>query len=128
MATWAEIKNFIRQNYIVSAEEGNTLKLEFNVDANRSQLVFVMGLDTGDEYATVRFFSAFATKDDLSPTQFMEIAKDPIYGVAEFGGLLGYMHNALMADIDASEISLPLNLITAVADETEKSLGLGDRL
>jgi len=128
MATWPEVKDFIRSNYVVASEDGNLMRLEFNAGNGRTQLIFVMGVDTGDEFASVRFFSPFAQEGDISPSQFLELARNTTFGLAETAGLLGYVHNAFLADLDASEINVPMVAVTGFADQTERRLGLGDKL
>lgn len=103
------------------------MRLEFDTGGGRSQLVFVMGVDTGDDFSSVRFFSPFAKEGDISPSQFLELARNATFGLAETAGMLGYVHNAFLADLDASEINVPMMAITGFADQTERRLGLGDK-
>lgn len=128
MATWQEVKNFIHTNYVVSNEQGNLLALEFQTDRGRSQLVFVSGIEGSDDLNSVRFFSPFARVDQISPAQFAQLASNAIFGLAEQADLYGFVHNAFLADLDASEIHVPMNYITMLADQVERQLGLGDNL
>lgn len=126
MATWQEVKNFIHTNYVVSNEEGNLLVLQFQTEGGRSQLVFVSGFDSADELSSVRFFSPFARVDQISPAQFAQLASNTIFGVAEVADMYGFVHNSFLADLDASEIHVPMNAVTMLADQVERQLGLGD--
>lgn len=128
MVTWHEVKEFIRRNYVVSSEQGNLLALEFQTDRGRSQLMFVSGIEGSNDLDSVRFFSPFARTDQISPAQFAQLASDAIFGLAEQADFYGFVHNAFLADLDASEIHVPMNYITALADQVERQLGLGDDL
>lgn len=128
MATWSEVKNYIRSNYIVAAEDSGFMRLQFDTGDARSQVIYVMGIETGDEMASVRFFSPFAQVDDISPSQLVEVVRGAIFGVAEIADLYGHVHSSFLADLDASEIHVPMSAVTSEADRTERLLGLGDRL
>jgi len=128
MATWSEVKDFIRTNFTVAFEDANLMRLQFDAGNGRSQLIVVMGLETGDEFSSVLFFSPFAQEGQISPSQFLELARNTTFGLAVVAGLMGYVHNAFLADLDASEIRIPMLAVTGIADQTERRLGLGDRL
>jgi len=126
MANWTEVKDVIRSNYTVASDKDNFLRLNFEAPGGRSQLIIVMGFESEGELSRVVFFSPFAKEGQISPSQFLELAKDTTLGLAVMGGLLCYVHNAFLADLDASEIHVPMLLVAGIADETERRLGLGD--
>jgi hypothetical protein len=125
MATWQEVKSFIKSNYVISQESADVLALEFQIEDNRTQLIFVADFDSVD---CVRFFSPFAKTSDISADQMIKIASTAVFGLAISGELVGAVHMVPTADLDASEINFPLALLSAYADGLEKSLGLGDKL
>lgn len=128
MATWQEVKDFIRSNYVVSSEEGSLMVLQFETDRGRSQLIFVGGIENASELSSVRFFSPFARVDQISPAQFAQLASGSVFGLAESAGMYGFVHNSFLADLDASEINVPMVAVTMNADQVERQLGLGDSL
>lgn len=128
VATWADVKNYITSNYIIQNDNGNSLSLLFNIGDNRSQLVFVMGIDGAGDMSSARFFSPFANRADISPAQFANLAEDAVFGLAALGDYYGVVHNAFLANIDSTEIDTPMTAVTSFADQIEKRLGLGDAL
>lgn len=126
MATWAEVKQFIGSNYKVTSTTDRMLTLEFETQPGRSQLVFVMGIEDAEELSGVRFFSAFAEVGQISPAQFAQLANNTLFGLAEQAGYYGLVHMSLLADLDASEIHVPMLAVTSQADKIERQLGLGD--
>jgi len=126
MATWLEVKQFISNNYKVSDATDRMLTLEFETEPGRSQLVFVMGIEDAEQLSGVRFFSAFAEVGQISPAQFAQLANNSLFGLAEQAGYYGLVHMSLLADLDASEIHVPMLAVTAQADKIERQLGLGD--
>lgn len=128
MATWSEVKNFIKSNYRIQSETDGTLTLVFDSDGGRSQLVIVMGIEGAGELSSARFFSPFARVDQITPSQFANLAQASIFGLAAVGDYYGLVHTALLENLDASEITTPLAFITGEADGIERNLGLGDDL
>ena len=126
VATWAEVKQFIGSNYVVSNTTDRMLTLEFPTQPDRSQLVFVMGIEDAEEMNGVRFFSAFAEVGQISPAQFAQLANNTLFGLAEQAGYYGLVHMSFLADLDASEIHVPMLAVAAQADKIERQLGLGD--
>jgi len=128
MATWPEVKEYIKANYVTTEESDSLLSLQFQTGRGRTQVVFVMGIEDAGPLNCARFFSAFAKVEQISPYQLAELAKSSVFGLAETGGLYGFVHNACLADLDASEIAVPMNAVTEHADNVERQLGLGDSL
>lgn len=128
MATWLEVKDFIKSNYRIQSETDGTLTLVFDSESGRSQLVIVMGIDGVGDLSSVRFFSPFARVDQIGPAQFANLARESVFGLAAVGDYYGLVHIALLENLDASEITTPLGHLTGQADGIERNLGLGDDL
>ncbi len=128
MATFLEVKNYIKSNFQIQSEEDTFLTMVFNTGNGRSQLVLVMGVEGAGEMSSVRFFSPFARVDQISPAQFANLAEGTVFGLAQMADLYGVVHNAFLENLDESEITTPLMAVTSSADAFEKSLGLGDDL
>ena len=128
MATWAEVTTYIKSNYRIQNETESALTMVFDTGSGRSQLIIVMGVEGASDLSAVRFFSPFAKVDQISAQQFTGLADGTIFGLAAMAGMYGLVHNAFLANLDASEIETPLAFLTAGADAIEKSFGLGDAL
>ena len=128
MATWPEVKSFIKSNYEIQSETELTMTMVFETGGGRSQLVYVMGIEGADLLSSVRFFSPFAEVSQISANQFAGLADGVLFGLARLADFYGVVHNSFLADLDASEINTPLIAVTSQADKMEKQLGLGDNL
>jgi hypothetical protein len=128
VATWLEVKTYIKSNYVIQSETELTMTMEFDTGGGRSQLVFVMGIEGAGDMSSLRFFSPFAEVSQISATQFAGLADGVVFGLARLEDFYGVVHNSFLADLDASEINTPLMAVTSQADKMEKQLGLGDDL
>lgn len=123
MATKAEVISHIKSTFVVSSENEHMMFLNFFGDDNRSQGVFV----AVDDYKMM-VNSVFATTEDITAEQAFKAAEenDTAFGIGRIGTLYVVKHLVQIADIDPSEVDGALRLTSAVADELEKELGLGD--
>lgn len=124
MASWFELRNFIESNYRISNIDGNTLTLLFETDDNRSQLVFVTGVDMDRGIAI--FSSPFAKTSDISPQQFAACSENTFLGLRRLGDLYAVVHLVPLENADASEVDWAMVFVASAADDLERSLGLGD--
>lgn len=130
MATWREVENYLSSNYQVEKIDSNLIKIVFGVGDGRSQLIFVSGmlLDAGED-AFVSFASPFARVDQITPQQLANcMAENPAASFARLGDLYMLRNIAPLNNLDANEIEWPLKWVTVMADQLERSLGLGDDL
>jgi len=130
MATWREFENYLSSSYKFEKLSSNCIKMGFRFDDGRTQLIFMEGLALDDqENAVVAFSSPFARVDQLTPQQLVNcMADNGFLGVVMDSDMYMLRHVVPLANLDASEIEWPLRFVTEMADEIEKSLGLGDDL
>jgi hypothetical protein len=124
MATWPELRAFIESNYRISKVDGNTLTLVFGTANNRSQLIFVTGVDM--DRGVALFASPFANVTDISPAQFAACSENTFLGIRRIGDLYTVVHMVPLENADASEVEWAMAFVVSAADELERSLGLGD--
>lgn len=124
MASWAEIRNYIKSNYVVGMEQGDTIGLEFNTGNSRSQLVFVSWLEIDEPQ--VIFRSPFAKRERVSAERVLQAAMGTPYGVTMTDSWYTLSHVQLASSIDALEIDQPMMWVTVFADKLEQELGQGD--
>ena len=130
MATWQEIKSYIHSNYKVQEDAGELLTLVFSVDGGRgrSQLIHVLSfIEEGNPLSHVVMFSPIGEMAQIDAGRALKEASQYTFGVGLVGDLLGIKHTQLSATIDPSEIDVPFDIITEIADALEKALVGGDR-
>lgn len=129
MATWREVENYLSSNYQIEKLDNALIKLVFGVGNGRSQIVLVQGLALDDDDAIVSFASPFARVDQITPQQLVScMADNTAIGVALIADMYMLKNVAPLKNLDANEIEWPLTFVTTIADELERSLGLGDVL
>lgn len=120
MATAAEARAFVKQNFNVDEMDGGMLKMLWDLEDGRSQLVFV---NVSEELMMV--VSPIAKVGSISADKVFD-ANDNFWGIVKFGELYCLSHVILLANADANEIAQPLEMLAVLADKMENSLGLGD--
>lgn len=125
MATWAEIKNYVKSNYVVGMDEGNTLGLEFNTLNGRSHTVFISWIEV--EEPIIAFRSPFAKRANVSADRVFQAAEAIPYGVVTVGDMYALSNVQVAATLDALEIDEPMKWVTLFADKLEADLGQGDQ-
>lgn len=118
MATQAQVRQFIEENYKYDVLESGLLKILFTGEDGRSQLIFVAINDLN-----IQISSPFAKTEDVTPKQALEANTKFSLGIQLFfGELFVVKHYVELADIDESEIRENFKLVASVADDLEKEL------
>lgn len=120
MATWAEVKKYISNKYTIDDASDSLLRMTFNAENGRSQMVFVGG---GDTAVVIR--SPFAKVGEVQPGKIFD--NTGIFGVTVIGELYCLTHTMLTETLDSLELDVPLELLVSEADQLERALGLGDK-
>jgi len=122
MATKAEVRNYIKSNFrYEDTDDIDFMKLLVELDDDRSQLTFVSILDKA-----LMISSMFATKDDITPAQAMNLGQSQILGIKQMDNFYAVVNYVPTADIDASEINTGILFCAIQADNMEQEVG-GDR-
>jgi hypothetical protein len=122
MATKAEVRNYIKSNFrYEDTDDIDFMKLLVELDDDRSQLTFVSILDKA-----LMISSMFATKDDITPAQAMNLGQSQILGIKQIDNFYAVVNYVPTADIDASEINTGILFCAIQADNMEQEVG-GDR-
>jgi hypothetical protein len=129
MATWYEVVDYVRSHYKIADESSNKVKLLFNTEGLRSQLVFLWRnalLDGEEEWLQIE--SPFAQLGSANLQQVLEEVGNVVCGGAALNGNhLTIRHAVPLANVDINEFERPLILVTATADRLEKQLVGGDK-
>jgi hypothetical protein len=127
MATWEGFREFIKENYVVKAESGNLLWMEFPI-GERHQTVLIHHYKDTDGDGWIKLSSAISRY--LDGVQIQESLE--YIGTQLCGGLLqrdytySVAHAMPIADISKEEFEIPLWIVIHTADELEKRFQNGD--
>ncbi len=123
MATWQEVKSFVKSNYsgVAETDDGTLITMTFVYpeDANRTQMVGVA--NSGGPW--IRFMSIVGTKSEVNLERLFEECK--IFGVTLTEGSYFLVHNQLLETVDTAEINEALSWVAAAADDVEKVVTSG---
>lgn len=125
MATWQALRNYIHTTYTVAGEDGDIVRLVFDVGNGRSQLVLVSPTSThaGAEFALIASPIGDLGTVDLN-VLLREAGEYVVGGVVMYGSRIMLRHAVPLADLDASDFETPLHLVLGAADAMEaKFLG-----
>jgi len=128
MADWNALHRYIKSEYKVASDEINSVKLIFNLDNDRSQLVVVEKAgEVGDsEWAVVS--TAVCGENEINPkAALMRSSQMVVGGLALVeGGPVIFRHSIRLADLDPGEFEEPLKLAAIFGDKLEQELSGAD--
>jgi hypothetical protein len=129
MANWNALHNYITQNYKVMEDDFKTVKLLFNLDGGRSQLVLVNygGELEGSEWAVIS--TAVCEETDISSRDAMVRNSQMLMGGLALvdGGPVIFRYSIRLADLDPGEFEVPLKVVVLYGDDLERELSSLDR-
>lgn len=121
MASQQEAIDFIKSNYAFNELQGGMLNFVFDLEAGRSQMVFVLVDDTKIEY-----FSPFGDVSDVTAKQALDAISSYSFGMQIIDDEFVVKHVVFLENLDASEIKDGFHIVASIADELEKKLVGGD--
>jgi hypothetical protein len=128
MADWNALRNYIKAEYKVSGDDLNSLKLLFDVENGRSQLVIVekIGELGNSEWALIS--TAVCAEGDIDPREALVKNSEMIVGGLALvdGGPVIFRHSIRLADLDPAEFDEPLKVAAAFGDKLERELSTAD--
>ena len=131
MATWNDLVSYVKGKYTVAEENDGMLKLIFNTDEGRSQIVFLWKttlMDGQEEWVQIESPFADASKVDVTKA-LTSVGEMAVGGVALINGMLFFRHTVPLAGLDVNEeFERPFLLVITSADGLENELGQGDEL
>lgn len=126
MATWSELKSFVKSNYKVAHESDGALMLGFNTVDDRSQVIMVIHVEQDFAPDFVTFASTVAKVGSVPAEKVMAEAR--IFGVGVFDDEYVVKDIVFLDDLDPSEVNSQFNLVAMAADLMEARLtGGGDQ-
>jgi hypothetical protein len=129
VANWDALHRYIKSEYKVSEDNLNSVKLIFDVDEQRSQLVMVhrAGELDGSEWAIIS--TAVCDEGDVAPREALIKSADMIVGglaLIDEGPII-FRHAIRLQDLDPAEFEEPLRIAVLFGDRLEKELTGADK-
>jgi hypothetical protein len=123
MATWADLSAYVRRTYRIADESPRMIKLVFEVNSLRSQVVMLSRVtlsDSNEEWVQIE--AAFGLLGSADVVQAVRDAGDLVCGgVASVGNLVTYRHSIPLLNLNIDEFERPLHLVTSIADRLERN-------
>ncbi len=122
MATWFEIKDYLRSHHKVESDQDSFVKLLVDVDGRRSQVVFVtQHLPRTGEVEWLHIESPFARMGGVElRAVLVEVGNLVCGGLSLMGDFLTIRHSVPLATLDIAEFAQPLALVSGTADRLER--------
>ncbi|GBU26766.1 hypothetical protein R84B8_00278 [Treponema sp. R8-4-B8] len=127
MASWDQVKNFIRSNYKVQNDEGDFFKMVFDLSNDRTQMVFVQKVQTKQNGIWIQISSPVGIIGQEKMNKALETLNDKVCGgLVKIGDKHFVRHCMPIDDMSLDEFAVPLTFITSSADDLEKKFVGGD--
>jgi hypothetical protein len=128
MATWTEVEGFIRNNYKLEKDEGDFFQMLFELDNDRSQIVFVQKFTTGGSgNVWIQISSPVGVIKQSDLNKALEVLNDKVCGgLVKIGEKHFVRHCLPIEDLSSAEFDTPLRIVISVADDLEKQFVGGD--
>jgi hypothetical protein len=129
MATWKEFKNFIRANYELTSDTGDTFSMVFEFDDQRTQSVFIVKRKTDSGEIWIHILSPIGEIEPDEIDDALETAADWLCGgmVKLKSDPKYFMRHSMPIDtLSVSMFNSTLRIITHAADTLEERFVGGD--
>lgn len=129
MATWADLKSYVRSNYKISDDQQDLIKLVFETGNLRSQVVLLCHVTLADgSEEWVQIESPFGELHSVNVVQaLLEIGNTVCGGMSVVGDMVTFRHAVPLLNLNINEFERPLALVTSTADRLEQLLTGADR-
>ena len=123
MATWDEIRSFLRKHYRLSDDNENEVTLLFGFEDNRRQHITLSTFEAMDRQ-WVLFETRICRRELLDPEEACRMNSTLPVGHLSLDSQSFYTarHTALLGTLDTEELLLPLHALVKMADELEEKL------
>lgn len=129
MAGWPELVNYVRSRYKIADEQQNMIKMYFEMDGLRSQVVFLWRqslMNGAEEWLQIE--SPFAELGSVDLEKVLaEVGNTVCGGASLMSGHLTIRHAVPLENLNINEFERPLMLVTSTADVLERKLVGADK-
>jgi hypothetical protein len=128
MASWDELRGFLKSNFNVVKDEGGGVTIEQKFTDGRSQLLFVRKATVGDAlWADIASPVGNIPQGEMESVLAYLEQKVVCGGLVKCGDLHAIRHSMPIADLSADEIVDPLRALAASADSIEAAIFGSDK-
>jgi hypothetical protein len=121
MATWKQIKDFIRNNYKLQEDEGDFFQMTFDIDDNRSQLIFIQKMKSQNGAIWLQMSSPIGLIEDDEINDALEMLNEKICGGMVKIGEKHFIRECLpIDDLSPEQFVAIMEIVLGVADEMEE--------
>jgi hypothetical protein len=129
MATWSDLIGYVRSNYKIADEQPGMVKMIFETENLRSQVVLLWRrtlMDGNEEWLQIE--SPFAETESVNLREALEeMGRAVCGGMAIVSNYVTVRHAVPLANLNINEFERPLILVTSTADYLEQKLAGGDK-
>jgi hypothetical protein len=123
MATWTALKAYIKDNYDVDADNGDSVKLTLRTKQGRSQTVYVSHTLSSSEIEFATIASPVGAVGSVDVTELLHLLDQHLVGgAAIIESNVVVRHAVPLAQLQPDEFQVPLHMIARTADAMEKEL------
>lgn len=130
MATWSDLKAYIHNNYKIADERDDMIKLIFETQNLRSQVVIIWRLTLAANGAEwIQIESPFGELGKVDLAGAVRVVGNTVVGGLSLAGdtLVTFRHSVPLSDLSISEFEQPLHLVIGTADRLEQQFTGGDQ-
>lgn len=128
MAKWSEVKQYLNDNYTISDQKQDWVKLEFETEDDRTQLVFVEKEEskTGNNWIKISSPIGVVEQYDIPDILYGSVVT---FGeiIIEDNGLLTLRHAIKAETLSYDEFERAMSYLAMVADSIEAQFIGGDK-
>jgi hypothetical protein len=123
MATWTALKSYIKDNYDMDADNGDSVKLTLRTKQGRSQTVYVSHTLSNSEIEFATIASPVGAVGAVDVTELLHLLDQHLVGgAAIIESNVVVRHAVPLAQLQPDEFQVPLHMIARTADAMEKEL------
>jgi hypothetical protein len=121
MATWKQIKDFIRSNYKSQKDEGDFFQMTFELEGDRSQVVFIQKTKSQNGSLWIQISSPVGLIEDDEINDALEMLNDKMCGGMVKIGECHFIRECMsIDDLSPEQFVSIMEIIVGVADEMEE--------
>ena len=124
MATFESVRNYLQNNYRTEDLQSGALKLIFDLDEGRSQVVIVgWGGESPEDATWCDFHSPIGDFADVNLRAAVEATPRWVAGgISSWGGVATLRVSVPLENLDRNEIEDPLRVVCLAGDQMERQL------
>lgn len=121
MATWDDIRDFMRKHYRLSDESEDQITLLIGFDDNRRQHITLSHFEAMDRQWLL-FETRICRKELMDPVEVLKLNNTLAVGhvALDSEGFFTARHTTLIGTLDTEELLVPLHALVKMADELEE--------